>query len=530
MPIRIEPDNNRGNYNPRRGGGGGGGGGGSIMQFLPMIIGLFGRNPKLLIIIAVLAGAYMMFSKGGCSASLPGSQDSISSIFSTGTLFDQEKYSATEIFEPLADNKKNPLPDQVSLLSNAPTRKNQGQQGSCVAWASAYAARTILESKESGSSPDQCTFSPSFLYNQIALENCQGAYLPEAMKVMKGTGLAPFRDMPYNENDCSSEPSSMALRKAADFKIDGFQRLTSGGQGVLDDPGKVDMLAIKQNLAQGAPVVIGMMVGGTFMQNMVGEELWRPADSDYDMRGFGGHAMCVIGYDDYKYGNVGGFQIMNSWGNEWGKDGVAWVAYPDFAHFVKEAYGLYPMGDANAPKATELSLELGIMVRDAAGQYNSELSFMASGEDGVFRTTGKLKKGENGGDRFRLMVTNNLECYVYIFGEETDGSVYTLFPYTEKHSPFCGITGTRLFPKDHNLYPDDKGNLDRFAVVVSDAPIDYDAFASQLNAASGNLRKRLDAALNNNGATWQAGEGINTRLPWSKDAGTRIGAVIEVQK
>jgi hypothetical protein len=32
------------------------------------------------------------------------------------------------------------------------------------------------------------------------------------------------------------------------------------------------MLAMKQQLAQGSPVVIGMMVGGSFMQDMEGQE------------------------------------------------------------------------------------------------------------------------------------------------------------------------------------------------------------------------------------------------------------------
>ena len=54
----------------------------------------------------------------------------------------------------------------------------------------------------------------------------------------------------------------------------------------------------------------------------------------------------------------------------------------------------------------------------------------------------------------------------YLFGEETDGSSYVLFPYTEKHSPYCGITGTRLFPSDHSLEADDVGTVDVMAVVV----------------------------------------------------------------
>jgi hypothetical protein len=521
MPIRIEQDGKRGRYSPRRGSGG------SLLQFLPMLLGLFGRNPRLLLLVALLAGAYMLFSKRSCNPLL---SEAASSSFSAGTLFDPERYRETEIYEPLADNRKNPMPDQVSLLAYAPARKNQGRQGSCVAWASAYAARTIQEARESGRTADQCTFSPSFLYNQIALDECQGAYLPEAMKVMKGKGLAPYVDMPYDEDDCSASPTGAALRNAAEFRIDGYQRLTGSGSERLDDPAQVDMLAIKQNLSRGAPVIIGMMVGGSFMSGMLGQDMWRPEEADYAMRGFGGHAMCVVGYDDYKFDNTGGFQLMNSWGPEWGRDGIGWVSYPDFAHFTREAYGLYPMGDANAPESRTLELALGLLTRDEEGIFQREVSFTSTGEPGVFRTAGRLKKGAKEGDRFRLMVSNNLECYVYIIGEESDGSCYILFPYTPKHSPFCGITGTRLFPKDHNLFPDDTGRIDRFAVLVSDKPVDYEQMVASLNASRGTLRRRLNALEGHRNTEWKAGSGIATTLPWEKTGGILLSAVIEVQK
>ena len=221
MPIRIKRDDNQESYSPRSGGGGtGGGGGGGLMQFIPLLIGLFGRNPKLLLIIAVIGGGYMLFSKG-CGGLSGGDPTAQSGGLATGANFDIQKYASTEIYEPLADNKRNPMPERVSLLEYAPTRRNQGQQGSCVAWASAYGARSIMEARESGQNPNQSTFSPAFLYNLIALEGCQGAYLPEALKVMQNKGLAPFDAMRYNENDCSTRPDQMSLKKAEDFKIDG---------------------------------------------------------------------------------------------------------------------------------------------------------------------------------------------------------------------------------------------------------------------------------------------------------------------
>lgn len=523
MPIRIKNDNNQGNYNPRSGGGGGGGGigGGGIGQLIPILIGLFGRNPKMLLLVAIVGGVIYFAGGKGCGSSvLPVGPDSAAGSLATGANFDIKKYSATEIYEPLSDNKSAPLPESISLLKFAPKRLNQGQQGSCVAWASAYAARSIMHARESGSDPNNSTFSPSFLYNQIALEGCQGAYLPEAMKVMQGKGLAPFDEMPYTDQDCSARPDDFTLRKASEFKIDGFQRLTGGSQGT--DPQKVNMLAIKQNLAQGAPVVIGMMVGGSFMQEMMGKDMWVPSDADYDMRGFGGHAMCVIGYDDYKFAkNMGGFQIMNSWGEEWGNKGVAWVSYDDFNHFTKEAYGIYPMGDASAPGTSQFSLQLGIVANKDGN--NIELEQTGTGE---FRTTRKLSVNEE----FKIEVINNQECYVYIFGQEVDGSSYTLFPYTEKHSPYFGITGRRLFPRDMSMYPDDKGSQDYFAVVISKKPLDYDQFNKKLSSAPGSTyADKLTSVVGSNSSVQMRG-GKQIAVTGDYNNLNIAGAVIEVNK
>lgn len=60
------------------------------------------------------------------------------------------------------------------------------------------------------------------------------------------------------------------------------------------------------------------------------------------------------------------------------------------------------------------------------------------------------------------------------------------FPYTQKHSPYCGITGTRLFPKDYSMQADNIGNKDFMAVVVSKKPIDFNELNNKINSSIGN--------------------------------------------
>lgn len=456
--------NKRRERRPTNPGGGGGrrrGGSGLLGMLLPLLM----KKPKLILFALVAFGLWYMMSPSSASAT-------VSNLFSTGMEMSPAKYKEQKVFEPLADNKKNPLPAKVSLLKYAPKRMNQGKQGSCVGWASSYAARTILYAKQTGNDPNRIRFSPSSLYNEINLPNCQGAYVHTAMKAMKEKGVLPYNDYPYNPNSCNREMTRTEIQKAQNFRIAGSNRLTTGSN---PNNMKTNLLAIKQNVAQGAPVVIGMMVGGSFMQNMKGRSEWIPTASDYQMMGFGGHALCVIGYDDYKSG--GSFQIMNSWGEDWGDKGIFWITYQDFAHFNKEAYGLFPMGDANIKDTKVLNLDFGLV----KNSNNQNIAFKQK-DKYLFQTTQPIRKG----DKFKIEVTNTSTCYIYVFGQETDKTSYVLFPYTKKHSPYCGIVGTRLFPSDFSLQADNVGNKDFMAVLVTKIPIDYDDVNQQINNARGN--------------------------------------------
>ncbi|MFY7965515.1 MAG: C1 family peptidase [Chitinophagaceae bacterium] len=467
MPIRMvdDPNDNYSNENENTGGNGGnsGGGGNGLFQFLPMIIGLLIRKPILLLVVAVI-GALMYF-KTGCNSAAGNLAQ-----LATGGVLDPQQYKKAEVYEAL-DESKNDLPEQVSLLKFAPDRKNQGQQGSCVAWSSAYGARTILQAASTGESPNSTAFSPAFMYNQIGLEGCQGSYIIRAMENMTQVGAVPFNEFPYDESDCSKQPNGTLLNEAQQYKMLGFTRLSGD-----ESTSKIDVHAIKEHLAKDVPVVIGMMVGGSFMQSMMGQDVWHPTYEDYNMLGFGGHAMCVIGYDDRKEG--GSFQIMNSWGSEWGNNGVGWVLYKDFKHFAKEAYGLNPLPKKGAAVAQNLSCEIGLV--NEQKQYIN----LQKTNGNIFETVTPIAKMS----KFKIEVKNNNPCYIYVLGQETDGSSYVLFPYPTKanpqktmFSPYCGITGYRLFPRGKSLQADEVGNKDYMAIITSTEALDIFAINNAVN-------------------------------------------------
>jgi len=526
MPIRMVEDDEPSYDNNDEGssGGGGGGGLGCLFALLPLAF----RYPKIAAVVVIVALAFGYFgSNDSNSRQVANNEDNTTNTTDVrgridgphshglGADLKQSEFDKADVFASLAPNK-NTLPDRVTLEEYAPNRKDQGTQGSCVAWSSAYAARTILQAYASGQDPNQLVFSPSFLYNQIGLEDCQGAYINEAMDLMTRMGSVPFAKFKYDENDCSREPSAALKQEAAQFKMRGYNRLTASEKS---NNYNLDMMAIKANLAQGAPVVIGMMVGGSFMENMFGKKIWRPTSTDRRKSGFGGHAMCVIGYDDNLEG--GAFQIMNSWGPKWGENGIAWVRYSDFKEFVREAYGLDPMPRSNMDKS-KFSAAIGL-VRNNDKEY-----IPLNVVNGNVFSSAKIKKG----DKFKMEITNSVECFIYVFGMETDGSSYVLFPYTPKHSPFCGIVGTRLFPSDHSMQADEIGTQDYIAVVVTKNEIDYNALNNKITASKkGTYRERVMDALGNEdieGVQFKGGQ----RVQFETDAKGKnaVAMIVEINK
>ena len=95
----------------------------------------------------------------------------------------------------------------------------------------------------------------------------------------------------------------------------------------------------------------------------------------------------------------------------------------------------------------------------------------------MFQTITPIRKGT----RFKMSIENKTECYIYVFGMETNNTSFVLFPYLKpgetvsKHSPYCGITGYRLFPKAQSMEADSLGNKDFIAIVVSKDELDYNA-------------------------------------------------------
>jgi C1A family cysteine protease len=397
-----------------------------------------------------------------------------------GCTIDKNEFEKADIFTRLDPNSpKNSLPVAVSLRQFAPTPRNQGEQSSCVGWSTCYSARTILEAVAKGVQPNSTPFSPAYIYNQIHEGGCMnGSFINDALDKMKAEGVLPLSQFPYSENACNRRPTSSERQQAGNYRIKGYNRLTNGQS--FD----IDITAMKQNLAKGAPVLIAMPVGGSFYNGVGSDGLWNPTgrdydklemfrSGDYDRSGLGGHAMCVIGYDNDKFG--GAVEIQNSWGPDFGDRGFFWMKYKDFESFCMEAYGLFPLPSVKADPNVSFKVSMGFPIN----KTSNYITFRQK-QGNTFETNQTVAKNT----RFKVEMTNSTPCYAYMLGQETDGSSYVLFPYTPKHSPFIGIAGTRIFPEKESLMPDEIGTKDVFAVILSKNALNIEQIKNAVSRSS----------------------------------------------
>ncbi len=234
MPIRMtddpaESDDSGGGFEGGPSAGGGGRGGGGIFGLLPLIFSLI-RGPKslLLVILLGIGGYFLLGRGGGCNSA--GIVQQVKQL-AMGGILDPRQFDKSKVYESLSDDdNKNPLPESANLQKYAPAVGDQGKQGSCVAWSSAYGARTVLESARTGSDPNALKFSPAFLYNQIGLDGCEGSYINRAMDFMSQRGSVPYEAFPYTDQDCSRQPDQQLLDQARQFRMRGSNRLTVGEQ------------------------------------------------------------------------------------------------------------------------------------------------------------------------------------------------------------------------------------------------------------------------------------------------------------
>ena len=278
-----------------------------------------------------------------------------------------------------------------------------------VAWAAIWNARTAAEAIACNQTDPlkirELAFAPAYNYGLVRkTPDCKEPIsmidLLESL-VKNGTPyFSEFREF------CPSEVPADLYPLARTKKLSGYFKLFN----TADDM-NTKVRSVKSALVSNSAVIAGMVCPPSFQ---LAQDFWQPREAQADPL-YGGHAICVVGYDDTKFG--GAFEVLNTWGKEWGTQGFTWIRYKDFADYVPYSFALFQVGSAscNIPFEGSVSFrlisgdEMRAQVDGAAGQY-------------------KFGKTYPSGTTFTIQMSSNMPAYVYGFGIDPGNSFFPLFP------------------------------------------------------------------------------------------------------
>lgn len=424
-------------------------------------------------------------------------------IFRTGLIEDDEAYSKIPLKATLATRDYTVLPSSYSLLQFCPKVGSQGDHGTCTAWSTTYAARTIAEAVKWGwKDKDTITreaFAPLSTYAQIkngSDKNCdRGVNMSSALNLLKNNGAPKLRS--FNVA-CAEFVPNVVKEEAKKYLIDDYSRLFGGFEKVAEND---KIYKVKKSLSQDCPVLICMNLLESFTRAI---DVWEPSGKLY-----GYHAMCVIGYDDNKAG--GAFQIMNSWGEYWGNKGFIWVKYSDFTKYVDFAFEMYVkktryqenIDEKKEPKPTPIvntmnELKGSMYLKLTTGEIITQ-KLKTSDELPIYQAKGKYLSGT----KFRLYISNNAPAYVYVIASDLDNNVTKLFPTGNVNASLNYSYNNIVLPDEEDprniYYFDNNARKDYFCVIYAAKELPIDNIIGRVIAAPGSFPQKIRSALNDNG-------------------------------
>ncbi|MEO6734224.1 MAG: C1 family peptidase [Ferruginibacter sp.] len=411
---------------------------------------------------------------------------------SRGLDYEEEAYASVPKKAKLT-RSLDEVPPVASLKKYSPLPGDQGQFGTCTAWSSAYCGRTIVEAINKGWTNQQTitsnAFSPAFLFRLLRPDdaNCVGGSgLLSAMQSLKVKGNVFYKEV---ADKCVATISASQLTSASNNKVKDYMRIFES-----KSPGKEKIQAVKKAIAERKPVIIGMICPPSFNN---AKDVWTPTEQPNSVL-YGGHAMCVVGYDDTKGG--GSFEIQNSWGTRWGNQGYIWIKYETFANFVNYAYEFIDLpevkpatadlsGEIKLMLSTNLLMPVNLQTADRGLIVVSSQTKAVPGPLTIYKTTNAYTTGT----RFRIYISNNQPAYVYAISADLTNAVTKIFPYEEGIS--AALTDKRndvaIPDEQHFIEFDDKPGKDFLCVLYCREALDINTIVSNISAQQGSFSERV---------------------------------------
>jgi C1A family cysteine protease len=203
------------------------------------------------------------------------------------------------------------LPQKFTLNKTMPPVLDQDAIGSCVSNAVCNALGFLNLKMNKSVNLKSRLFN---YYNTRVLEGNtdvdSGCQIRNAIKVCNKIGSCYEVTWPYEITQFNHKPSDSTYTEAKKHKLTVYQRVAQNRN------------AIKACLISGFPIIIGFLCYNTLFNPSVERtgDILSPTRRDYPI---GGHCVLITGYNDLTQR----YEIMNSWGTEWGKDGYGTIPY-----------------------------------------------------------------------------------------------------------------------------------------------------------------------------------------------------------
>lgn len=229
-----------------------------------------------------------------------------------------------------------PLPRKYNIPEKPTPVRSQMKEGACVGFALAVG---VKEYQEQIDYKRFVALSPRYIYEEAKKisGHKSGTTLKAAMQVVKSKGVCEEMYWPYRVPQVISKDSK-ADENAAKYKVRTYARITNLRQ-------------LKGSLVQFGPILIGVKVyksihniksdGIVPTPNKMWPSNWKP---------IGGHAVCVVGYDDDRQL----IKFKNSWGPEWGEKGYGYFSYKYLQSNLMDAFSSVDIDDPKPYTVGEL--------------------------------------------------------------------------------------------------------------------------------------------------------------------------------
>lgn len=450
-----------------------------------------------------------------------------------GANFDMATIAKTPRKVQLSFQSFRGMPEKASLEQYCPTPGDQGNHGTCVAFANGYGIATILYAKTHNITDkaliNKYVFSPSYLYDLIKDSTdyeCQYGSDPVlAIMTLINMGTPFIRTVPYS---CYVNFTTDAVAEALKYTIQDASVLFAPGEYEKTPQEMIELT--KKAILEGSPVSGGFHLPESFFK--IKSDVWisDPNEVDKDWK-HNGHAMAVVGFDDNKAG--GAFRILNSWGTAWADNGYVWMRYDDYSRYC--ILGLQVFGNPFTPDPVEESIpepkpepkptpkpepkpepkptpQPEVKTMSLSGTVEFKLNTgedmpvnkissrnlmveedVTASEDLVAYT---MMNSYSSGTRFRFYMSIDNEAYIYAFATDLTGKINRILPFDDLTSTHVGSNSVVAFPSDTKIIKmDENKGTDYLLILYSKEPLDMNAMLAEMNKTKGGLSAKIMAAL-----------------------------------